>query len=801
MKRQFKLIIAVAISLFFATNHTLALDIPERFGTGPAPYMVVFDDAPVALYRGGINGLKATNPGINGKTKLNPKSDHVQAYVEYLRQSQQSKLGQISQSLERDVQATFEMQHALNAVVLELTYAEAVSLKNLDGIQLIESYKEYELDSIVTDGPFWIGADGLWDGTEAPNGIAVQGEGMVLGIIDSGINSLHSSVAEIDPVDGYVHINPLGSGNFLGVCDSNNEVQFDETFTCNDKLIGAYDFLNTLGVNVFPPGESDPDSPEDENNHGSHVGTTAGGNRNDNSALQIQGVAPRANIIAYDACYTNAQGQGPCPFVSTAAAINQAIADGIVDVINYSIGGGTSPWNETSSLAFLSAVEAGIFVATSGGNSGRDGPGTAGHLEPWVLSVAAATDNARFGEIQSVTVTDPMPVPANLVDIASVEGSASARVPDGGISGPLGFYSPNSIGCNSGGGFPPGTFTGQVALVQRGECTFVEKSDNAAAAGAVAMIVYSDGRDQIPMSVDTGTIPSVMISTEDGANVESFVTTNPSTTQVFISDVVTIGEIATVPDVIADFSSRGPSPLGNLKPEITAPGVDVFAAYRSLPKETQNFGPLQGTSMASPHVAGSAILVRQANPEWSVTEVKSALMSTAELAGVTDQQDELDATYFEMGSGRVKVADAANAGLVLNETVANFEAANPAIGGDINSLNLAALSTNNCNSDTCSWTRTVRNGRDFQTSWNVSGSGDGFTVSISPTSFDLLPGDVIFMDSLEAGTNEPNTSFQQLEIIASEIPSSATFSFGIVEFAEDSNQTPDQHFPVVVRNN
>ncbi len=94
---------------------------------------------------------------------------------------------------------------------------------------------------------------------------------------------------------------------------------------------------------------------------------------------RISGVAPRANIVAFDVCFTDVQsGGGSCPNTATLAAVNQAVADGVVDVINYSIGGGVSPWSESVSLAFLNAVDAGIYVAASAGNSGP-GPNTMGH--------------------------------------------------------------------------------------------------------------------------------------------------------------------------------------------------------------------------------------------------------------------------------------------------------------------------------------------------------------------------------------------------------------------------------------
>src|SRR5690606_29267742 len=153
--------------------------------------------------------------------------------------------------------------------------------------------------------------------------------------------------------------------------------------------------------------------------------STAAGNRRDvvfdGAPLRISGVAPRANIIAYDACYTNTlTGQGLCPNVSTVASINQAIADG-VDVINYSIGGGAQPWTEATSLAVPGATDAGIFVATSAGNSGP-GPNTLGHLEPWTSSTAAAQHGrGAFGTLMSVT--GPSPVPGGLQPLVVNNGT------------------------------------------------------------------------------------------------------------------------------------------------------------------------------------------------------------------------------------------------------------------------------------------------------------------------------------------------------------------------------------------
>ena len=199
-------------------------------------------------------------------------------------------------------------------------------------------------------GPGLIGAPAVWDGSVG-GGTGHRGEGIVFGILDSGINFGSPSFAAVDPIDGYAHVNPLGSGNFLGTCAPGGI----DAGRCNDKLIGGYDFVcaapgNTCGAaNIREePGFGDT------NGHGSHVASTAAGNHRDAELLgnvsRISGVAPRANIVAFDICYTNtATGQGLCPNTSAVAAVNQAIADGVVDVINYSIGGGASPWSEAVS--------------------------------------------------------------------------------------------------------------------------------------------------------------------------------------------------------------------------------------------------------------------------------------------------------------------------------------------------------------------------------------------------------------------------------------------------------------------
>ncbi len=162
-------------------------------------------------------------------------------------------------------------------------------------------------------------------------------------------------------------MNPLGDGVYLGVCDP-ADPSYDASFVCNDKLIGGWEFA----YDYITSADFDYPTPEDEDGHGSHTSSTTAGNKvsatlyapTTNLTRPISGVAPRANIIIYDVCHS-----GGCPFVSTTAAAEQAVIDG-VDVINYSISGGEDPYHESTDLAFLEAYNAGVFVSTSAGNNG-----------------------------------------------------------------------------------------------------------------------------------------------------------------------------------------------------------------------------------------------------------------------------------------------------------------------------------------------------------------------------------------------------------------------------------------------
>ena len=703
----------------------------------PQPHIVVFREPALAAYEGGTPGLAAPERrrDTRGKQRIDARGTNARSYVTHLRQRQQVLEGAIARRLGRAVAAEKRMQYAVNGVVIPLSADEVAAVEAMPEVMLVEGYREYVLDTDT--GPLHIGAGPVWSGTNPGAPAPYQGEGVVFGILDSGINFGSPSFAAVDPVDGHVHANPLGDGTYLGTCAPGGVDQG----RCNAKLIGGYNFVCGAPANACgQPNIREEPGFGDTNSHGSHVASTAAGNRRDvdfrGNPRRISGVAPRANIVAFDICYTNvATGQGLCPNVSAVAAIEQAVADGIVDVINYSIGGGAQPWSEAVSLAFLGATDAGIYVAASAGNSGP-GPNTMGHLEPWVASTAAA-QHGRGAFAVTLQVTGPQPVPEPLTPVLLNEGSNgvahTSAIPG---STPLRVsptFDTDTDACTAA---PAGTYEGAIVLVRRGGCSFTEKTNAVAAGGAIAVLIANNAPGALIPSVPDTTIRAFGVDQADGIALRDFARAHADATAAIAFPPVPLPNTA---DALAAFSSRGPAGRFDLlKPDVTAPGVSILAtiAGTTITGFENAIGLMNGTSMASPHHAGAAGLVRQARPGWSVPEIKSALAMTAE--PLVYLEDEVTpATPFGKGSGRIRVDRAINAGLVMHETAANYLAANPATGGDVSSLNQPSIASARCFRN-CSFLRTLRNPTASTQTYRVR--LDGVPGGVTPASLTLAAG-------------------------------------------------------------
>lgn len=748
------------------------------------------------------------------------QSPTAAAHAFKLEQQQDRILRDMAGKLGRAIETSARYNTVLNGFSTELTQDEVRELAELGSVKKITRVKTYQLQT--DEGPHHIGADKVWSGDTTTGG-AFQGEGMVVGIVDTGINTDHASF-QATGGDGYTVVNPLGSGNYLGDCTS---AEFASR--CNDKLIGVYSYkkiTDSYKADEF----QDPSKPwyepnivirpafgEDYNGHGSHTASTAAGNvlmdvpLQGNSGAQgdgvntgfnfakISGVAPHANIVAFQVCWPGGSGDpwAGCPGDVLVQAIEDAVQAG-VDVINFSIGGSEdSPWESPLEQAFLAANAAGINVAVAAGNSGTDGNGEvmgyADHSSPWLMNVAAAT-HGRHIDITGKTLT-------GFSGGDSTPGTITGASISGEVTGPV-VNAADFGDAQCLNAFPENTFThGEIVLCQRGTNARVAKADNVKAGGAAGFILYNTDYDSSSASGmtfnDVYPLPGIHVNAADGYTLTQWLASGSNHTASITASTISRSVDGANADKLADFSSRGPSTYAaeHLIPMVAAPGVDIFAAnsddqpFSGAPNSS-DFTMMSGTSMASPHVAGALTLVKQAHPEWSAAEVQSALQMTS-LQTLTFKpnswSDEQEAGIYRGGSGRIDVQRAVNAGLIMHETEENFRAADPANGGAVRQLNMPELVNMQCR-ESCTWVRTFTATRDGD--WKVeSETGEvSFEIQASPARFSLKKGEqqtVVFKAKILDSQSNSHNSEQEIH--------------GSVRMVADQPNIPAVFMPVAVK--
>jgi subtilisin family serine protease len=750
----------------------------KNLAAGVYTYIVRLKDMPLATYDGSIAGLAATNPKIAKKElfaklakskmtsqqirnelRLDTKSNDSVQYTNFLESKQADFLTQAKSKLGKNAQVVYQYKNAFNGLALNLTQDEAAKLSSLNSVAFVERERMEQMDTDT--GPTHVGAPQVWEG-EGPTAVNM-GEGVIIGVIDSGVNSDHDSFADVGG-DGYDHTNPWGEGVYVGDCAG------DFASMCNDKLIGVRSYASVTDNydDVAVYGDTPPaKNGEDYGGHGSHTASTAGGNIVNNVSLvspeagvaesdgvvneditfeQMSGVAPHANIVAYQICNSGDSGDtySGCPGAAIIAALDDAVADG-VDILNYSISGGGDPWTSSTELGFLAAQQAGIFAAVSAGNSGPEAY-TTPKSAPWYTVVGASTHSRVVSTF----------VNFNDIDYPFTDSSASTitEVISATPISSLNVDAANFEGCDA---FAADAFTDGIALISRGACSFVDKVTNATAAGAVGVIVYNnrDFSDLFGMAgLENTTIPAIGISQTSGIALLAELADNAEK-EISVDPTVSVGSGQS--DNMASFSSRGPNlSVDNImSPSVTAPGVSIYAAYsdQQFGHDVTGTAPadynfLSGTSMSAPHTAGAGAVLKSAHPTWTADNIRSALMLTA-TTDVRKEDGETAADVFDMGSGSIRVNLATNTGLVMDETFANYIKANPSVSGKPETLNIPSMANTKC-IDTCSWTRTFTATADA--SWAVATNSpatgteetpipSNMVLTVTPTSFDILAGE------------------------------------------------------------
>ena len=350
---------------------------------------------------------------------------------------------------------------------------------------------------------------GLWDRV---GGVNRAGEGVVIGIIDSGIWPESASFSDRrrrrnptdnpnDQASDSSYDDEEGGPGFgaprdwKGICESGEEFSPD---SCNRKLIGARRFNagwgGDAGLKAQRPWEYA--SPRDYHGHGTHTASTAGGNHAVPATGpaqifgRISGMAPRARIAVYKALWSTVDGATASGFVSDlVAAIDQAVADG-VDVINYSISGTTTNFLDAAQVAFLFAADAGVFVSASAGNAGPT-TATVAHPSPWITTVAAGTHN-RTGvgavELGDGTVVEGASL-ATAVQSSPLIDSTAAGLPGASpVAVALCFSAASNNGTPA---LDPVKVAGKIVVCDRGTNALIDKSLAVSDAGGVGMILVN----------------------------------------------------------------------------------------------------------------------------------------------------------------------------------------------------------------------------------------------------------------------------------------------------------------------
>jgi Subtilase family/Fibronectin type-III domain/Peptidase inhibitor I9/PA domain len=703
-------------------------------------YIVRLVESPVTAYDGGIQGYRATK--LRKGEKLNPNNPQVDDYKRYLEARHDAVIAAVGAG-----KKLYDYGYVFNGFAAEMTAEQAARLRGMQGVVTVEKDVARQLDTAST--PAFLGLSGeagLWTTTGA------TGENVIIGIVDSGAWAEHPSFSDRTGVNG--NATKDGKIGYQQIPGWNGRCVPGEQFNashCNQKLIGAR-YYNSgwggdAGIDAQLPWEFN--SPRDYNGHGTHTATTAGGNANvaatGAAAVfgKVSGMAPRARIAAYKVCWDKGDGTSSCFSSDSVAAIDQAVADG-VDVINFSISGSTTNFLDPVEVAFLFAADAGVFVATSAGNSGPT-TSTVAHPGPWLTTVAAGTHN-RDGQ-GSVTLGNGATYTGASVATA-VPSTPLIDSVNAGLAGADPAKVALCYDASDNGGtavLDPAKVAGKIVICDRGVTARTSKSLAVLEAGGVGMVLVNTSANSI--NADFHFVPTVHLADTYRAAVKAYAASASATASIAQATIVTN---APAP-FTASFSSRGPLIAGAgdlLKPDIIAPGQDVLAGVAPPGNSGRLFDLYSGTSMSSPHIAGIAALFKELHPDWSPMMIKSALMTSA--GDVLDGPNTHPLVIFRQGAGHVRPLLATDPGLVFNHGFNDWlaflcgtgqltAAYCPSIRIDPSNLNVPSIAIGDL-AGIQTVTRKVTNVGGAAT-YTASVSGvSGFGVTVTPSSLQLNPG-------------------------------------------------------------
>ncbi|KAJ1285569.1 hypothetical protein BS78_03G289300 [Paspalum vaginatum] len=591
------------------------------------------------------------------------------------------------------------------AVVITPLQAEKLSRRK----EVANVMLDYSVRTATTHTPEFLGLpQGAWVQEGGPQ---FAGQGVVVGLIDTGIDPTHPSFADDLSTDSY----PVPA-HYSGICEVTDDFP---SGSCNRKLVGARHFAASAITRGVFNASQDLASPSDRDGHGTHTASIAAGNHGIPVVVaghqfgNASGMAPRAHIAVYKALYKSFGGFA----ADVVAAIDQAAEDN-VDIISLSITPNRRPpglatFFNPIDMALLSAVKAGIFVVQAAGNTGPS-PKSMSSYSPWIFTVGASAHDRVYSNyivlgnnltIQGVglapgtngdgvytLVAAPHALKNNTAsptELSLGECQDSSRLDADLIRGKI-------LVCSYSIRFVLGLSSVKQAL---------DTAENVSAAGVIFYLdpfVLGFQLNPTPMR-----IPGLIIPSADDSKVFLTYYNDSLVRDETSGQVVNFGGVAKIlgglkpnygnsaPKVMF-YSARGPDPEDNsllnadiLKPNLVAPGSSIWGAWSSLGLDSaefagESFAMLSGTSMAAPHVAGLAALIKQKFPSFSTAAIASALSTTTTLNDRQGKPIMAQRTYsspdstqspasaFDMGNGFVNATAALDPGLIFDCSYDDF---------------------------------------------------------------------------------------------------------------------------------
>jgi uncharacterized protein (TIGR03437 family) len=636
----------------FAILFLLAGAVLGQSGRRRADYALVLEDPAVAE--------KAAN-------RAALSSPAAKAHRAKIRAAQAGVLAELAR---RKVPVSATADLLVNAVFVRASASDAAALAAIPGVKRVQ-YLPPIKPSLTTAGSL-INLSAAW---AAVGGVANAGAGIKIGIIDSGIDQNHPGFQDssLSPPPGF----PKGDSNYT-----------------NNKVIVARSYVSLLSDTDPTYSTPDDTSARDRMGHGTAIAMIAAGVQHTAPLGSIAGVAPKAFLGNYK-IFGSPGVNDYSLFPAMQAALSDAVTDGM-DVVTLSLNEGDpaifgpldqgnavcgDPICDVRAQAVENASAMGLLVVAAAGNGGiygsqspslnsLDTPGVA----PSALAVGA-TQNSHL-LYQSVKVNGGG-APSSLERINALFGDVKVNSP---LTAPLADVTRSGndgLACSA---LPAGSLAGAIALVQRGNCIFSNKINNAQAAGAVGVIIYQvSGSNSVysNLGVQNTGIPAVLIGNPDGQALKSYLASNPGTTVTLDPTIVAVnnGNLNTVWPA----TSRGPS-LGNfaatrdfaLKPELVAPGSDIYTATQKYDPngdsyDASGYTTVTGTSYAVGFAAGAAAMAKGKNPNLNTpARLKSALVNTA----TADVQGGAHVT--DVGAGKLSVGDAVGVAATLEPAAISF---------------------------------------------------------------------------------------------------------------------------------